>query len=58
MEMLVDLGELILCAREADLQSFNLAEPAFAASAIRAMRLSRMSISRPVDPGQVGAVSI
>jgi hypothetical protein len=30
MEMLVDLGELILRARETDLQSFNLAEPTFA----------------------------
>ncbi|MFE7394941.1 hypothetical protein [Streptomyces sp. NPDC057582] len=29
MEVLVELGELILRAREADVESFDLAEPAF-----------------------------
>ena len=44
---LVDLGEFVLGAGEADLKSFDFAEPAFAAgSAMRAVRLSRISAMR------------
>ena len=43
----VDLGELVVGAGEADLEAFDLAEPAFAsASAMRAKRLSRISAMR------------
>jgi hypothetical protein len=48
----VDLGELVFGSGEADLEAFDLAEPAFALGfAMRAIRLSRISAMRGLCAG-------
>lgn len=43
----IELGELLLCSGEADVEPLDLAQPALVlASAMRAVRLSRISTSR------------